>query len=430
MGNKFTKYLKSAVAGAVAGATNPKGLCANWQHATRVFVDDTYRLSPHTKFLYYVHFDINDLALKSTAWDKQTHGRELGMLVKRSALPKFSLDTITKNQYNRKKILHKTLKYDPVQLAFHDDSNAIVSSLWALYYGYYVADRHLQQLDYRYNQYDADLIQRYGLDNNVGTSGEKRPFFNSIQVFTMSRRRFIGYTLVNPRITNWAHGDVDYEASDTIESTMTIEYENVIYSSGDVTQGTPEGFAELHYDHLPSPLTVQGGGVENLLGEGGVLDGAAQIFGDIGSGVALDNPASFIGTAIKAANTIKNANNLSLDGIKSEALGALAPIAVGAAGSAMGALGGMFPKTGEATTEATAKSTPANVRDLQAAEAATAAAEAATAANSRSTQSSSLAAAEAASIPVSNPNVDIDWDAWGKAKANGEVVTIPGTNQG
>ena len=153
MANKFTKYLKSAAGGFASGLTNPKGIVANWQHATRLFVDDTYRLSPRTKFLFYVYFDINQNALKAGSWDQQTHGQELGMLVKRANLPKFSFDTVTKNQYNRKKILHKTIKYDPVQISLHDDSNSVVTSLWALYYGYYIADRHLDPMLYEYDQY-------------------------------------------------------------------------------------------------------------------------------------------------------------------------------------------------------------------------------------------------------------------------------------
>jgi len=396
MANKLSGFLN----GVVSGATNPKGICANWKHATRLFVDDTYRLSPRNKFLFYVHFDINPDALKAGTWDAQTHGQELGMLVKRATLPKISFETDVKNQYNRKKIVHKTVKYNPVQIALHDDSNAVVTSLWALYYGYYARDRHHQQMQYSFDQYSDTLDKQFGLDNNVGTSGETRPFFNSIQIFTMSRQRFIGYTLVNPRITDWVSGNADYFESDTIESSMTLEYESVLYSSGNVAENNPKGFANLHYDAEPSPLTVAGGGVANLLGEGGVLDGASSILGDVASGAAFENPASFLSTAINAANTVKNAQNLSLDNVKGELLGragniaagALVPMAFTAAGSAMNAVNGMFPTAAEGTTDAIPKS-------MGGASASLAAAEAAHAVNTRSNQTASLAAAEATTIP-------------------------------
>ena len=59
MANKFTRFLNDFASGAVKGITNPKGLVSNWQHATRIFIDDTYRLSPRTKFMFYVRFEID-----------------------------------------------------------------------------------------------------------------------------------------------------------------------------------------------------------------------------------------------------------------------------------------------------------------------------------------------------------------------------------
>jgi hypothetical protein len=122
----------------------------------------------------------------------------------------------------------------------------------------------------------------------------------------MSRKRYLGYTLVNPRIKSWSHGSLDYSASEPLENTMTLEYEAVQYSSGNVTYDSPKGFATLHYDTVPSPLTVQGGGVANVFGEGGILDGLEQIFGNVSDGTAFGSVGGFIGTAIGAINTYKN----------------------------------------------------------------------------------------------------------------------------
>ena len=418
MANKLSGFLN----GAVSGATNPKGLCANWKHATRLFVDDTYRLSPRNKFLFYVHFDINPDALKAGSWDAQTHGQEIGMLVKRVNLPKISFETDIKNQYNRKKIVHKTVKYNPVQIALHDDSNAVVTSLWALYYGYYARDRHHQQMQYSFDQYSDTLDKQFGLDNNVGTSGETRPFFNSIQIFTMSRKRFVGYTLVNPRITDWTSGDADYFESDTIESSMTLEYESVLYSSGDVAENNPKGFANLHYDAEPSPLTVAGGGVANLLGEGGVLDGASQILGDVASGAAFENPAAFLSTAIKTANTIKNADNLSLKNVKGELLnragsvaaGVLVPLAFTATGTAMNAVGAMFPKAAEPETSAIPKSMGGASASLASAEAAAST----KAGQTYGSASASLSAAQARAASALPPQAYIHQDNDAAAQAS------------
>jgi hypothetical protein len=356
MANKFTRYLSEFGSGLIGGLTKPKGQQSNWRHATRLFVDDNYRLSPRTKFLYYVRFEI-DNAVRGMTQFTAKHQNEAGLLVKSADLPKFNFDSVVKNQYNRKKILYKQINYDAVNITMHDDSNAVVNALWALYYGYYIADRHLPDAAYSANHLRATSTKMdnftYGMDNKI-----RRPFFKSVSIFTMSRRRFVGYTLINPRIKSWSHGNMDYSASEFNESTMTLEYEAVRYTTGNVSYGNPKGFATLHYDSIPSPLSVAGGGVSTLTGEGGVLDGIQQIFGDVGSGGAFSSPGGFLGTIAKSINTYKNFKGLSIDQLKSEAVNILSsPGAIQAGISTVGGIvGAVFPKSASTETTTTASS--------------------------------------------------------------------------
>lgn len=355
MANYFTRFLT----GVAEGLLNPKGQQANWQHATRLFVDDTFRLAPRTKFLYYVRFDLNKHAIRAPAFTNN-HQEEVGLLVKTADLPKFNFDSVVKNQYNRKKIVYKQINYDPVSITLHDDNAGIVNALWAVYYGYYIADRLNPNAAYEANHLRPTKTPkdnfRYGMDNDITA-----PFFSSVTIYTMSRRRFIGYTLVNPRIKTWSHGSMDYSASEFNESSMTLEYEAVRYSSGTVSYNNPKGFANLHYDTTPSPISVAGGGVATLTGEGGVLDGIEQVFGNIGSGAAFDSFGGFMGTAISAINTYKNIKQLSSSQLKSEAINILSnPANIATAVSTVGGVvGAIFPKS--ATTE---QSTIAQQRSL------------------------------------------------------------------
>jgi hypothetical protein len=162
----------------------------------------------------------------------------------------------------------------------------------------------------------------------------------------MSRSRFNGYTLVNPRIQSWNHGNVDYADGGVMESAMTIQYESVQYSTGKVSTNSPKGFATLHYDVTPSPLSIQGGGSSALFGEGGVLGGIESIFGDVAGGAAFNSPAGFLGTAIKSINTYNNVKGLSKDGIARE-LGQIisSPAAIGGIVNTVGGIAGsIFPK--------------------------------------------------------------------------------------
>lgn len=348
MANKFTRFLN----GVGTGLINPKGLVSNWQHATRLFIDDTYRLSPRSKFLFYVRFELDKSAMRAPAFSAR-HADEIGLLVKNCDLPKYNFDTVTKNQYNRKKIVYKGINYEPVNISLHDDNAGIVNALWAIYYGYYIADRHNPMA-----AYDATHLRptdspnfRFGMDNKITT-----PLFQSISIYTMSRRRFLGYTLVNPRIKSWNHGSVDYSAGETLESQMSIEYEAVKYSAGSVTRNSPKGFATLHYDNLPSPLSVAGGGVATLTGDGGVLDGLESVFGDLANGSTFESFGGFLGTAIKAVNTAKNFKSLSINSLKNEAINILSnPSNISSAVSTVGGvIGSVFPKSSNNTGTTTA----------------------------------------------------------------------------
>lgn len=350
MANYFTRFLT----GVAEGLTNPKGQQSNWQHATRLFIDNTMRLAPRSKFLFYVRFDLNKHAIRAPSFTNN-HQEEVGLLVKTAELPKFNFDTVTKNQYNRKKIVYTKINYDPINLTLHDDSAGIVNALWAIYYGYYIGDRHNPNAAYEANHLRPTKTPkdnfRYGMDNDITA-----PFFNSVTIYTMSRRRFIGYTLVNPRIKSWSHGNGDYTTSEFMESQMTLEYEAVRYSAGNVSYNNPKGFANLHYDTVPSPLSVAGGGVATLTGEGGVLDGLEQIFGDIGSGATFDSFGGFLGTAIKSINTYKNIKSLSSAQLKSEAINILSnPANIATAVSTVGGVvGAIFPKSASTETTTTA----------------------------------------------------------------------------
>lgn len=358
MANKFTRYLTSFASGLASGLTNPKGIMSDYRHGRRLFVDNTMRLAPRQKFQFYVNFELDKRAVRSTQFlDK--HSQEVGFLVKTADLPKYTFESITKNQYNRKKIVYKQINYDPVNISFHDDSAGIVNALWSLYYGYYIKDRHnplaaYAETKYRPTKTPSDNF-RYGLDNQIGPG-----FFKTISLFTMSRRRFLGYTLVNPRIKSWSHSQGDYAVSEAMEHTMTLEYEAVIYSGGRVSRNSPKGFATLHYDNLPSPLTIAGGGISRLTGEGGVLDGLEQIFGDVASGNAFASPGNFLSTAIKAVNTYKQGGKLNSARLGAEAFSILSsPAGIAAGASVIGGIAGaVFPKQNPANEPTAATQRP------------------------------------------------------------------------
>lgn len=337
MADKFTRFL----GGVSSGITNPKGNLGDWRHASRVFNENSYALAPKTKFSYHVFFEFDRNAIAEAPNFAEKHRLEAGLLVKSVDLPKFTLETDIKNQYNRKKIIYKNITYDPVNITMHDDNVGVINAMWALYYGYYVNDRFNSPNAWGEATGPYKPVPKpgfkYGLDTSVDPASPgsdyqeklKPPFFKSITIYTMGRRRFVSYKLINPHVSSWNHGNANYsESNATMESTMTLNYEAVIYGAGSVVkggQGEPKGFSQFKYDITPSPLSLLGGTTTTLFGPGGLIAGATNILADskaiFGENYSDNLLASrnFFDNVVGAINVARSLQNINADTLRQEA---------------------------------------------------------------------------------------------------------------
>ena len=221
------------------------------------------------------------------------------MLVKSCDLPSFTVTTETLNQYNRKKNVQLTHKYNPVTITFHDDNMGLIDQLWENYYNYYYADPSSAKDAGAYARNatkNFDYIKNaYGLNN-----GSQLTFFKYIKMYQMARHEYVEYTLHNPLITAWNHNKVAYADNATHEKTMSIAYEAVSFKTGKVTTGTPEGFGLEHYDRTPSPL------------KGDTTSTSSPSF----ASTDLIDTAGYINTVSTAVNTYQNTQSQGLAGIQ------------------------------------------------------------------------------------------------------------------
>lgn len=315
MSNAFTNFLGSVVSGVFDSSADLK----DYQHADRTFVRNTYARAPKHKFLFFVVFNINNEAVKLDKNKKQ----ELGILVKNIELPKYQITTETLHQYNRKTVVQTGIKYNSISINFHDDNSNITTDLWKNYFKYYYADSTYG--DAGNNQAESSkrpaafqdtkygsINYAYGLNNF-----QNKPFFESIDIYVLHQQNFSQYTIMNPLVTDWGHDSVGYDdGTGVMNNRMTVAYEAVIYKTGKVVKNSkPEGFASIHYDTSPSPLSIAGNGTNTLFGAGGVLAGAGSVFGTLAE---AKSPLDYLSAAIQAKNVAKNARSLSKAGLKYE----------------------------------------------------------------------------------------------------------------
>jgi hypothetical protein len=97
---------------------------------------------------------------------------------------------------------------------------------------------------------------------------------------------------------------------------MQVFYETVLYGAGKVNKSDVPGFATIHYDLEPSPLTVLGGGTTSIFGPGGIVDGIGSIIKDV-------REKNFsIATILRGINTYNNAKKIKAkDAVKEELKG-------------------------------------------------------------------------------------------------------------
>jgi hypothetical protein len=292
----------------------------DYTHASKTFRSNGYQYAPKFKFLFHVYFNINREAYNTND--------NFGLAVKTVKLPSFTFDAPVQNQYNRKRIVYTKIKYDPVDISFHDDNGNMINGLWFNYFTYYFKDASKPnvvfsgvrgstqpgtqgpangrgtptQADYNYRNIYADNL----VNNNWGYIGEnseagnfgpipgasslsKIPFFKDITIFGFNQHDFTAYTLINPMITRFNHDTYSYgEGNGIMENSMALDYETVVYNRGALDGQKPSdivaGFGlDANYDRTLSPIARPGSN-RTILGQGGLVDGVGGTIRSLAAG--------------------------------------------------------------------------------------------------------------------------------------------------
>ncbi|NBP03668.1 MAG: LysM domain-containing protein [Proteobacteria bacterium] len=186
LGTKPLSITGSSV-GSPSTAKSVTPFLRDYQHASKLFwsgqlPDGQKGLMPKSGFLFHVVFDLNPNITREFSI------AELGLLVKTATLPKFSVDLKQQNAYNRVNYVQTKIKYDPVQITFHDDSSNVVRDFWFGYFNYYYRDSDyseaLYQIKHKYNE-------RSAVDWGYTPKKKKKSeFLNSIRIFSLHQKNF------------------------------------------------------------------------------------------------------------------------------------------------------------------------------------------------------------------------------------------------
>ena len=294
----------------------------DYRHASRLYIDDNHKLMPKQKFLFHVVFNTDETLFVDGFNANERY--ELNMLVKSADLPKYGINLEEKVQYNKKMYAATRIQYEPVNITFHDDHADTVNAFWKKYYEYHIADSVSMNSDLQISatkdslydsidtKGDGNRMNKYGLDTPAARG---RPYLKGIEIFVLHKKRFTSMTLVNPVIGSFSHDNLDAaDGGGVLQNTMNIFYETVIYKAGIINRNNVPGFATVHYDNEPSPLSVLGGGTNSIFGPGGVVDGIGSVIRNVQTG-------NILGAILGASNTYNNAKKIKKRDVKEELKG-------------------------------------------------------------------------------------------------------------
>lgn len=191
---------------------------------------------PRIKFEGYVNFVFNRDLAEFLEMENNTYKTNISSLVRRATLPTVNFRNVTKNQYNKKRIVSTGVEFAPVEITVFDTLNNEWLQLLMRYFSYlYMNPRNKNDVGNR----DVHMNTPAGLENNsefrgkAFKSGEaglnlqrNKQFFERIDIIMYHGGKGVQYSLTGPLLNSFTMGEMDYSSNEFVEFTMNIEYEN------------------------------------------------------------------------------------------------------------------------------------------------------------------------------------------------------------
>lgn len=218
---------------------------------------------PKAKFLYFVKFNPGYVPTNGDPIQKINDIRDgISFLVQRIDRPRISFDTEVLSQYNKKRVIQKSHKFEPISITFYDTYDDRVVAYFIDYYKWYYGEPTASsEYDWSKNSIEdvfekinsnfsgnfdinsrlrrSDILKWFGFNPpqsgiNFNTNSSDVTYnhrhFDSIDIITFGCNVASCYRIVNPIITRFEPSDLDATDTSSISTTtLTVEYEAVIW---------------------------------------------------------------------------------------------------------------------------------------------------------------------------------------------------------
>jgi hypothetical protein len=260
----------------------------DFKNAERLRIDTN---PPRQRFQGYVNFVFNRSLLDAIN-DGQEFRAQISSLVRTADLPSVSFKTETKNQYNRKKIVHTGVDFTSVNIKVLDTVGNEWLTILMKYYAYLYTNprnrfksQNRDALDWATQPERSTTEFKYSQTGGFTNPGpfdsashgfdlrQFANFFERIDMVIYHGNRAVQYSLQNPVLTAFKSGQIDYSSGEFLEFDLSFDYENfVVYDKLNFQMGKSDLARFDKVDGLPLWVGNKPLSISDAAGVGAPLD--------------------------------------------------------------------------------------------------------------------------------------------------------------
>ena len=191
---------------------------------------------PRQKFLYYATFNPSAFVSQNRNFSSWQSG--FAFQISKIDRPRTTPQLRDLNQYNRKRIVHTGIKFEPVNLTLHDTVDDRVLRVWRDYYKWYFGEGRAKQQASTWNSSVVVSREAMPLGNGWGFSppdtarlDQHTNFFDSLDIYTFYGKKYTQIRIYNPKIANINFDALESASSDLATVEMSIDHEGYEYAN-------------------------------------------------------------------------------------------------------------------------------------------------------------------------------------------------------
>lgn len=195
------------------------------------------------KFNGYVNFILNRELFSYLYGANDNYRNGISSMVRTADLPGVRFKTDTLNQYNKKKIVQTGVEYDPVNISVYDTVGNEWLTMLMNYFSYHYMNPRNKTHSSLKREINADKPTQGGTDvvgSKFGKNGTDDfdsnaygfntnvigNYFERIDYVLYHGNKGVQYSIINPVLTGFKAGQIDYSSSDPLDFQLTFEYES------------------------------------------------------------------------------------------------------------------------------------------------------------------------------------------------------------